>query len=465
MKSNPLFKICILITFVSSLVADDPAIRERLMGAAYLDNQGYYLLQEMTDRFGGRITGSESNQQSMDFLEDALKKLGIRTHREAFTFPGWIRKNDEAVLLEPVARPLRAIALGYVEPHPTFTASVALIGSAKQEEITSELEGKIGLVPANVRLTNDTIDWLVNERGLKGLLLINRKNGGQLLARTQHRLGNPSPIPVYNVTEEEGHWLRRLIEREITPRVRLTTRSQTKTIETANLIATLPGRVEKKIVIGGHFDSWNLGQGALDNGVGIVQAYDVARLLKSIHPNNHYTLEFVWFNGEEFGLFGSYAYMEQHKEDKIVAMINMDMVGDPIGINAMGFDTLVPILERFSGKLNALSFTRRMDNKPWNGSDHIPFILQGIPSITLYAPFKEEASKFYHDFADTFDKVDKVHLSKSIAVISLLAYELANDQSLEGLRLSEEEVIALLRKAKLEDSLKQVGRWPFVEPE
>ena len=106
-------------------------------------------------------------------------------------------------------------------------------------------------------------------------------------------------------------------------------------MRTANLVATLPGRVSEKVVIGAHFDSWDLGQGALDNGLGIVQAYDVARLLKTIHPDNHYTLEFVWFNAEEFGLYGSYAYIEKHKNEPIRSMINLDMVGDPIGIAAL----------------------------------------------------------------------------------------------------------------------------------
>ncbi|QXD23124.1 M28 family peptidase [Opitutia bacterium ISCC 51] len=463
MKRNILRGLTLLLFISASLEGSNSPIRERLMGAAYLDNQAYHLLEEMSDRFGGRITGSASNEQSMTFIQEALEKEGIKSWQESFTFPGWVRGKDEAVLIEPVNRPLRAIALGYVQSHPSFSAEVTLIDKSKEEEITAELKGKIGLVPANVKLSTKTIDLLVNERGLKGLLLINRKNGGQLLARTQHREGSPSPIPVYTITEEEGHWLKRLIKRGETPSVQLTTRSETKPMRTANLVATLPGQVEEKIVIGAHFDSWDLGQGALDNGLGIAQAYDVARLLKAIHPNNHYTLEFVWFNAEEFGLYGSYAYMEKHKNDPIRAMINMDMVGDPIGINAMGFDSLIPFLEEFSNQLNALSFTRAMDNKPWNGSDHMPFIIQGIPSITLYAPINEASSRFYHDFGDTFDKVDETTLSKSIAIISLLAYELANDDKLNLPRLTEEETIALLRKAKLENPLRESGYWPFAD--
>ncbi|MBT3481325.1 MAG: M28 family peptidase [Opitutales bacterium] len=461
MKRNILRGLTLLLCISLTLEGSDSSVRERLMGAAYLDNQAYHLLEEMTDRFGGRITGSKSNEQSLIFLQEALEREGIESRQEPFSFPGWVRGKDEAILIEPVKRPLRAIGLGYVQPHPSFAAEVTLIDKAKEEEITVELKGKIGLVPASVKLSTKTIDLFAKERGLKGLLLINRKNGGQLLARTQHREGSPSPIPIFSITEEEGHWLKRLIERGDAPSVQLTTRSETKPMRTANLVATLPGRVSEKVVIGAHFDSWDLGQGALDNGLGIVQAYDVARLLKTIHPDNHYTLEFVWFNAEEFGLYGSYAYIEKHKNEPIRSMINLDMVGDPIGINAMGFDSLIPFLEGFSEQLKALSFKRAMDNKPWNGGDHMPFILTGIPSITLYAPIKEESSRFYHDFGDTFDKVDETTLSKSIAIISLLAYQLSNNHKLHLPRLNRDETIALLRKAKLENSLRESGYWPF----
>ena len=135
-------RLILFLCLANSLLASDSAIRERLLGAAYLDNQSYGLLEEMTDRFGGRITGSEANEQSMTFLQDALKKQGIKTRREPFTFQGWERRNDEAVLLEPINRKLRAIALGYVESQAPFAADVALIDKANKDEISANLKEK-----------------------------------------------------------------------------------------------------------------------------------------------------------------------------------------------------------------------------------------------------------------------------------------------------------------------------------
>lgn len=461
MKRLTLTVILSLIGTLAYPNSNDQIVRERLLGAAYLDNQSYTLLEKMTDLYGGRITGSESNEKSMDMLSDALTENGIKNYRENFTFPGWQRREDRATLIHPMKRELRSIAMGYVDKHPTFNAELVYLGKATPEDIPANSKGKIGLLAANVKLSQDSIQALATDNGLKGLLLTNRKNGGQLLARTANYSGDASPIPIYSVTEEEGRWLKRLVERGTKPRIELATKSVVKEIECSNLVAVLPGKVSKKIVIGAHFDSWDLGQGALDNGLGIAQAYDITRLIHSINPDNYYTIETVWFNAEEFGLFGSYAYMDAHLDDEIVAMINMDMVGNPIGANAMGFDSLIDPLDQFSKELKGLSLPKPVSNAPWLGSDHMPFIIQGIPSITLNAPIKAESVGFYHDFGDTFEKIDREELAKSIGIISLLTYQLANDQSLDIPNLSQEQTIELLKKAKLDDKMKTYKIWPF----
>ncbi|MDQ8183660.1 M28 family peptidase [Pelagicoccus sp. SDUM812005] len=461
MKKLALLPFAALLGVATLSNASDELARERLLGSAFLDNQSYHLLEEMTNLYGGRITGSESNEKSMQMLEQALDAHGIANHREAFTFPGWERREDRATLLHPLKRELRSIAMGYVDQHASFAAELIYLGKGSEQEIPANSQGKIGLLAANVKLSQDSIQSLATENGIVGLLLTNRKNGGQLLARTANYSGDASPIPIYSVTEEEGHWLKRLVESGEKPRVQLATTSIVKEIESYNLVATLPGKTSKKIVIGAHFDSWDLGQGALDNGLGIAQAYDITRLIHKINPENHFTIETVWFNAEEFGLFGSYAYMEQHQDDEIVAMINMDMVGNPLGANAMGFVSLMPVLKEFSQGMGGLSLPKPVVNAPWLGSDHMPFIVQGIPSITLNAPIDPDAVAFYHDFGDTFEKVDEEVLAKSIGILSLLTFQLANDPSLDGLRLNREKTIELLQNARLELRMKRYNIWPF----
>lgn len=439
---------------------------ESLLGDAILHNSGYDLLETMTTRFGPRMAGTEGNTRSMDLLEHELQALGIETRRETYTIPGWVRREDRVTLVSPVARTLRATALGYVNAHDPFEAGVAVIDSRDFETLDAgETRGKIGLAAPNLKFSQSDYETLAEEFGLRGMLLINRVNGGQLLARAGNHSGDPVPLPVYSITVEEGRWIERQLMDGLDVQVEIETRSGCEPMEVDNLVAVLPGRSDRIVVVGGHFDSWDLGQGAMDNGLGTAQIFDLARLLQGHSPVNEHTVELVWFNAEEWGLWGSIDYAERHDLTKVRAMLNLDMAGDPIAVNAMGFDELVPYLETWSESLGAWDFNRKVANKTWLGSDHHPFIMQGVPSITFNAPIDPDDVRYYHDFGDTFDKIDPAMLARATALIALLTYDLANDTE-SGIRnYSPEETAELFRQAGLAKGLKKAGKWPFEENE
>jgi Zn-dependent M28 family amino/carboxypeptidase len=234
-------------------------------------------------------------------------------------------------------------------------------------------------------------------------------------------------------------------------------------METANTIVTFPGKSDEKIVIGAHFDSWDLGQGSVDNGIGTATLYDVARLIHKFSPENYYTIELVWFNGEELGLWGSKRYVEIHKGEKIRAMINMDMTGYPTGFNAMGIDEFIPMLNDLREKLNGFNLNAGVVNSPWTNSDHMPFMFAGIPTITLQAHLDEDMYKYYHEAGDTFDKVNKKYLSETAAVVSILATELADNKTLIINHRTDKEMIELFKKHGLDKRLKRQNEWIFKE--
>ncbi|RKX28256.1 MAG: hypothetical protein DRP71_17575 [Verrucomicrobia bacterium] len=446
-------------------VSADP-IHEALVGDALLNNQGYQLLKTITTRFGPRLAGSEGNARSMDLLELKLQDLGIETRRETYSIPGWIRRDDQVTLISPVGRTLRATAVGYVDPHDTFETGLAVIASLDFASLQAEeVRGKIGLAAPNLKFSQDDYQTLAKDFGLRGVLLINRVNGGQLLARVANHAGQPAPFPIFSITVEEGRWMERQLEDGLDVQVRIETLSGCSEIEVDNLVAVLPGTSDQTIVVGGHFDSWDLGQGAMDNGLGIAQIFDTARILKTHSARNVHTIEFVWFNAEEWGLWGSRDYVERHDLTKVRAMLNLDMVGRPIAINAMGFDELVPFLQTWSENLGAWDFREKVANKTWLGSDHHPFIMKGVPTITFSAPIDSDDVRYYHDFGDTFEKVDPGMLGRATALIALLTYDLANDTE-SGIRnYSPRETAQLFTKAGLDKRLKKAGKWPFEENE
>jgi Iap family predicted aminopeptidase len=289
---------------------------------------------------------------------------------------------------------------------------------------------------------------------------VNREGGGQLLARTGSFNGEPLPLPVYSIAQEEGLWIQRLLARGVAVRVRMETKSRCRPIETANLVVRISGRQPSRLVVGAHFDSWDLGQGAMDNGLGIAQLYALARALRGTTPQH--TIELVWFNGEEQGLQGSRHAASQLGDAPIVAMINLDMVGVPVAVNALGDDSLVPALERWhaargeSGRL-----PKGVENLNWAASDHTPYQLAGVRAITFNAPIPRESVRYYHDLADTIDKVSPKLVDDSAAIIIDLVSALANDESLAAFRRSPDETEKLFTRFGLERRMRGMGLWAF----
>ncbi len=440
----------------------DPS--ETIVGDALLNQEAYSFLATMITQYGHRLPGTPGNDQSLDYLQKELENLGVEVHRESFQHPGWVRGDDRAILIQPENRPLRSITLGYVDRQKPVEAPVALLRSIDLDTLDRKaLDGRIILVPSSLRLNQAKYLRLANDFGVRGALLMNRVNGGQLLARVANHDGDAPPFPLFGITREDGLRLRAQLEVDIPVVVRLETLSKIKPMSSENLVAVLPGESDERIVLGAHFDSWDLGQGAMDNGLGVAQLFEVARLLQKHSPKNAYTVAIVFFNAEEWGLWGSRRYVEAHRDDPIRVMINVDMVGDITGVNAMGFDELVPVLDSFSANLGALKFSRKLANQTWLGSDHHPFVLEGFPAITFYAPIPADDVRYYHDVADTFDKVDPALLAKSSAITALLVHHLANDTASDLRRYSREETANLFRKAGLEKRMVDAGQWPFAD--
>jgi Zn-dependent M28 family amino/carboxypeptidase len=143
-------------------------------------------------------------------------------------------------------------------------------------------------------------------------------------------------------------------------------------------------------------------------------------------------------------------------------MLNLDMVGEPQGLNAMGFDALVPVLEAAGEQsLGAWRFERRVANETWLGSDHHPFVARGVPSVTFHAPIDPDAVRYYHDFADTVDKVDRHQLGRASAIVALVVQDLATSEVPGLRRLTPPETQHLLSEAGVEERLRAMDWWPL----
>ncbi len=462
-----IFLLALVALVIVSAEAQTPPLWNSMIGSAYSDNRSYAFLRDLCDQAGGRVLGSPNNEKACVILQKELGALGVTVISEKFTVPCWFRGDDEVRITAPLQRKLRAVALGYVDAAPSFEASVVYAAYGFDSLYRSlDVRGRIVLVtqerpPDGQPLLRYEAIGIAAKHGAKGILFINDRPGGITLMGMSNFLGIPSPIPAYSLTYEEGKWIQRLLQSPEQVTVSLTTRSYCRNAETSNMVATFPGDVKTKIVIGAHFDSWDVGQGAIDNGQGTAILFDVARILKEFSPRNHYTVECVWFNGEEMGLWGSRRYVEMHAGDSIAAMINMDMTGSPTGFNAGGFDGFVPFFKNLEKKLAGYDFRDSVSNAPGTNSDNQSFALAGIPAFSVNGHLDEEQYRYYHELGDTFDKVNKKYLSDAAAVVSVMVAELANTPSLPFQRLDNRATASMLKKYKLDERLKRTGEWPF----
>jgi hypothetical protein len=404
------------------------ALAERVQA----DDSAHTFLEKLCDAHGGRMPGTPGAMGASAQIIRELRALGLDPQLEIFTMPGWFHGEERVEVIAPFARTLRTVAMAYAPEHARFEAPLVRLGKGAEGDFAAlggDCMGAVGLVEANGSSTRDVVRRAV-ALGLRGLLITNRVNGGQLLARTGNYAGETLALPVHVVTQEEGLWLGRLLAGGKVVRVTLQSASHTLPVTGANIVVRLAGASPETIVAGAHVDSWDLGQGAIDNGIGIAQLYALARHLRGLALRR--AVELVWFDGEELGLWGSRHRAAATRDAPVVAMLNLDMVGVPLAVNALGDDTSLATLNAWSAALTAggRALPEGVHNANWLGSDHTPFQIAGMRAMTFHGPIPEASVRFYHDFGDTIDKVPPVLIRDSSATIAALVYWLAQEDTL-----------------------------------
>ncbi len=448
---KPISILLLAFTFLAPL-------RTQAEEVADAAREAHAFLTRLCDDFGGRLTGSAANRAALERVATELRALGLEPRFEEFRFPGWQRGTDTVELLAPYARPLRVAALSYTPPTPAFEAEVVDLGGLEPERKLGDVSGKVGLLSPSTLLSTRQVAQRAAELQLRAVLFINREGGAQLLARTGSFVGENLPMPVFSLAQEQGQSLQRLLARGQSVRVRIATTSQSREMTTANLHMVFPGRSPECVIVGAHFDSWDLGQGALDNGLGVAQLYGLARALRGRELAR--TVELVWFNGEEQGLWGSRHAASQLGDAPVVAMINLDMVGVPVAVNALGDAELVTALERWHATLPR-PLPQGVQNVNWFGSDHTSYQLAGVRTLTFHGPIPRESVRYYHDVADTIDKLPEAIVVDSTRTIASVLLALVADAELKPARRSPEATQKLFTDFGLEPRMRAIGYWPF----
>lgn len=270
---------------------------------------------------------------------------------------------------------------------------------------------------------------------------------------TERRVFPRAPLPVLSVAKEDVLFLRRVLA---SAPVRVTL-NVVNTFDTSsdverNVVAEIKGTAPAEtVLVGAHFDSWDSGQGAQDDGVGVAAILEAARILKSLGIRPRRTIRFVFFSGEEQGLLGSRAYIERHSTELngLKAALIMDSGAQiPRGLQIHGRSDVEAAARAVLAPLSPLGASGVTLEADF-AMDHAPFLAAGIPVFTLWVD-EGEYDTHHHAVSDTFDKVDPRMLALDTAVMAVAAFRLAELPEAPGQRLSATEVTQLLNKLGLE---------------
>jgi Zn-dependent M28 family amino/carboxypeptidase len=430
-------------------------------------------LRVLCDEIGGRVTGTEAGRKARGFAERTFTGYGLdNVRQESFEMFGWEGGDLRCEVVFPRAFGLEALALAYTPSTPPggLEAEVAYAAHGNPEELEKlgyPLEGKFALVesgrmPGGRWMHRSEVMAEVVRAGAVGMLYQNSSEGNlPMLGMCWH--GGLSPIPGVGISKEGGEAIRRMLERGEKVRLRLSAANLSGDVSSANVVAEITGRGRDIVVVGAHLDSWANGQGAVDNGTGSVVLMEAARAIRAAGIRPEATIRFVLFMGEEMGLDGSRSYVETHagELDRYRAMINLDMEGTPLGISVMGREDAAPWFEGLAGSLDAFDLTEGISYRASLYGDHHFFLLAGVPVLMPVSRIENDADRYYHTSADTYDKVAFRQLSLSAAFVASVALELASTKERVMARIDSEGMKAFIDRHSLKGAIEVWGGWDY----
>jgi carboxypeptidase Q len=435
----------------------------RLVGSAVTSGGASAFLETLTDSVGGRVTGSPESAAAAELLLKALKDAGYtNAHFEEYPLAArWTRGGVAARVSSPVARPLHALSYAWVPgtrgevEAPLVDLGVSLANEPRLP--AAQLRGAAVMVEpqalngASPPVMRAALAQALGRAGA-ALMLIPSDKAARLLYTSAFGFFPGGPLPILSIAREDTLLLRRLLARgPVRLAVDVTNSLDRSPSRERNVVADLPGANPDEIVlVGAHLDSWDMAQGADDDGSGVAAVLEAARILKAQGLRPRRTLRFAFFTGEEEALLGSRAYVEAHgaELDRHRAVLIMDSGAQaPRGLQIHGRSDLAPAVGALLAPLAPLGASAVSLDASFD-MDHGPFLAEGVPAFSLWVD-QGAYDSHHHAITDTFDKVDPRWLSLDTAVMTATAWTLANTED-PGRRLKPTEVHELLTRTGLE---------------
>jgi len=481
-----------ILLFVSTSIFSqkkDPVI-ENIIKEATNNSQLERLGHELLDVIGPRLVGTPQMKTAHDWAVAQYGKWGISAKNEQWgEWRGWERgvthidmvyprlqtldgmqlawnpgTSKEGITAEMVVLPMVRDSLTFQDWLPNVKGKFVMV-SMKQptgrpnynwEEFATEesyqkmkdaRDEQTKTWRENIRRTGyntRTIIAALEEAGAAGIVASNWSRGFGVnkifSARTKK-------IPTVDLELEDYTMLYRMVEYGDNPKIRIVAESkELGMVPTFNTIAEIKGteKPDEYVILSAHFDSWDGGTGATDNGTGTLVMMEAMRILKKMYPNPKRTILVGHWGSEEQGLNGSRAFVEDHPEvvKNLQALFNQDNgTGRVVRLSGAGFLHSYEYLSRWLYAVPK-DITQHIETTfpgtpSGGGSDNASFLAAGAPSFNLSALNWSYWDYTWHTNRDTYDKIIFDDVRSNAILTAILAYMASEDPN----KTSTEKII------------------------
>lgn len=402
---------------------------------------GWNRLAELTDTFGPRITGSKNLERAIEWAVAEMTKDGLEPHTEPVSVPVWVRGDERLDMISPAAQPIVMLGLGgsVGTPDEGIQAPVLVVSSFDDLKAkAAHAKGRIVLFNVPYTSYGPTVAYRTggaSAAARAGAVAALVRAVGPAGLRTPHTgimeyAEGVARIPTAAIPTEDADRLQRLQDRGVETVLRL--RMQARALPNApsvNVVGEIPGREkpEEIVLIGCHFDSWDVGTGASDDAVGCIVTWEALRLIKKAGLQPRRTIRLVLWTSEENGIHGGAAYLKAHADKAsrhVLALESDSGIFEPSSIGLSGNDAARAVMTRVMSLLAPLGLEKL---GPGGGGADIGPIASagGVPTMS----YNGDSTKYFtihHTPADTIDRIAKAEVSKAAAAIAVIAYVTAD---------------------------------------
>ncbi|MBS1486704.1 MAG: M20/M25/M40 family metallo-hydrolase [Bacteroidetes bacterium] len=479
MKKIHILFVAVVLSSSVFAQSQDPVI-DAIVKEATENSQLEKLAHELFDKIGPRLVGTPQMQQAHDWAVAKYAGWGIAAKNEKWgEWRGWERGISHIDMVSPRSKTLEGTQLAWCPSTngKTITAEVVILpdlaDSLAFQKWLPSAKGKFVLISMNQPTgrpdynweefgTKESVDKMKKDRAGQIEAWMNRikKTGktNQTLPVALEKAGaagivtcnwsrgfgvnkifgaHTKKIPTVDIALEDYGLLYRLAENGTIPKISVLTDSKEKgMVPTYNTVAEIKGseKANEYVMLSAHFDSWDGGTGATDNGTGTLTMMEAMRILKKVYPNPKRTILVGHWGSEEQGLNGSRAFVEDHPEivQNLQVLFNQDNgTGRVVNISGQGYlhsyefisRWLSKVPEKYKDKLE----TRFPGSPGGGGSDFASFVAVGAPGFSLSSNSWLYGSYTWHTNRDTYDKVVFDDVRNNAILTAILIYQASED--------------------------------------